>query len=642
MNIWTILALRKIKSHFQLGRLFYVSLRGSMTDPPPSTMAPSEAAAPPTTTQPTHTTPSTATGHPVSKSLVKLDCDLMIRAFFPTPTAPNKINPITAMRQLLRAMIKDETSLILCNHTNDKQIKLASESIPSGETEFKNFFKVSTTRIDQQKKTHVCIGCHVFSNRTLSAIKFQSPGHHLLDWLKKERVFVESDSLGIDRPITIGHFIKIAPDITHLTNFREHLASQLMLIDIDAATAVDLAPYLKDAQLEAMSNGDDYIPILPPFELYRTKITHGRDPNQVSTEVIGVKGKPRDAKLLSEFFTRLAATTSNDHRDGIFLPKGAVHQVGPQTYEQILQENNFFLTQTATIPVNLEYNAWFAVIEPQTTTDIEPISLHEHLLRQPWFQRIESAGRNKCLLVMTRPNLPVARTWVDENLEKLIRRSLPPDIDPPASQFPRRLDKPVYTTTSMTYADILKKQFSLAPNAPSNNTNNNRPPRKRQAKVIDYDSDTSEDASTPTAQQSSPKICNSSNSNQCTSSNISTSIPLNSTPTTVDYVAELASLKTDLNSLRSLITTAVEQLKNDIASLLVTPASSKMETEADEAEPPTSTTPALSDLFANLKHDIATKMDISDLIVKLKSDIALIKSHPLFCHLKPSNQCPVT
>ncbi len=135
----------------------------------------------------------------------------------------------------------------------------------------------------------------------------------------------------------------------------------------------------------------------------------------------------------------------------------------------------------ATIPINLEYNAWFAVIDPQTNNDNEPISLHEHLLRQTWFQHIESAGRNKCLLVTTRPNLPAARNWVDENLEKLIRRSILPDIDPPASQFPRRLDKPIYTTTSMTYADILKKQFSLALNASTNNSTNNQPLRKRQA-----------------------------------------------------------------------------------------------------------------------------------------------------------------
>jgi len=153
-----------------------------------------------------------------------------------------------------------------------------------------------------------------------------------------------------------------------------------MLLDVDADTAIGLAPHLKEAQLEAMPNGNEYIPILPPFKLYQMKITHGRELNQVSTDVIGVKGKPNDAKLLSEFFTRLVSETCNDHRDSIFLPKGAVHQLGLQTYEQILQENDFFLMQVATIPINLEHKAWFAVIDPQTTDNNEPISLHKHLL----------------------------------------------------------------------------------------------------------------------------------------------------------------------------------------------------------------------------------------------------------------------
>jgi len=73
--------------------------------------------------------------------------------------------------------------------------------------------------------------------------------------------------------------------------------------------------------------------------------------------------------------------------------------------------------------------------------------------------------------------------------------------------------------------------------------------------------------------------------------------------TTVNYAAELASLKTDLNSLRNLITTAVEQLKTEIASLHATPTSSTMETEIDHS---TTTTPEISDLIADLKRDIAT------------------------------------
>jgi len=93
----------------------------------------------------------------------------------------------------------------------------------------------------------VCIGCHVLSNRSLGNIKFCRTDSNLLAWLKKEQVFLESDQLGINRPVTIGYFTKIAGTLTHLANFREHLVNQLMMIEIEADLAVDLAPHLKQA-----------------------------------------------------------------------------------------------------------------------------------------------------------------------------------------------------------------------------------------------------------------------------------------------------------------------------------------------------------------------------------------------------------
>jgi len=182
-----------------------------------------------------------------------------------------------------------------------------------------------------------------------------------------------------------------------------------------------------------MTNGNNYIPILPNFKLYQTWLSHGHDPSKVMTNVIGIKGTPKDAKLLGEFFTRFAAETNNDHRDGVFLPKGAANLLGPTTYERVLKEHNFFLMQVAMIPVNLEYNAWFAVIDPTAASDDAPISLNNHLLRQPWFLRIESAACNKCLIVTTKPNLQTARNWIDANLEPMVRKSIPPGIDPPFS-----------------------------------------------------------------------------------------------------------------------------------------------------------------------------------------------------------------
>jgi len=84
--------------------------------------------------------------------------------FFLTPMAPAKFNPITAMHQLFHTMLKDKPSLVIQTITNDKQIILASELIPTGKTEFKKFFKVSMTHIEKQNQMHICIGCNVLSN----------------------------------------------------------------------------------------------------------------------------------------------------------------------------------------------------------------------------------------------------------------------------------------------------------------------------------------------------------------------------------------------------------------------------------------------------------------------------------------------
>jgi len=79
----------------------------------------------------------------------------------------------------------------------------------------------------------------------------------------------------------------------------------------------------------------------------------------------------------------MAYATNNDPHDGIFLPKGVVHLLGPQTYKQILKDNNFFLMMVATVLINLEYGAWFAIIDSTNPSETDPVSLHDHLLHKP-------------------------------------------------------------------------------------------------------------------------------------------------------------------------------------------------------------------------------------------------------------------
>jgi len=184
-----ILVLQKIKSHFKPGRLFYVSLHGSMTDPPSSTMAPSEAANSTGTTQQVHTTSSDPPVTSANKNFVMREFDLVFCMFFLTPPQPAKFHPIPAMTQLFCTILKDEPSLVLQTPTNNKQIILMLTLLPTGESEFKTFFKVTTICLEWQNKTQVCIGCHILSNCSLSNSKHDSPNGNLLAWMKQEHIF---------------------------------------------------------------------------------------------------------------------------------------------------------------------------------------------------------------------------------------------------------------------------------------------------------------------------------------------------------------------------------------------------------------------------------------------------------------------
>ncbi len=225
--------------------------------------------------------------------------------------------------------------------------------------------------------------------------------------------------------------------------------------------------------------------------------------------------------------------------------------------------------------------------------------------------------------VTTKSNLQVAREWLDANLEPMIRKSIPLGIDPPTSSLPRRLDKPTFTKTSHSYADILKQQFSLALDSTTATVTNTRPPRKRQATIFDYDSDQSTDypllnTTTETKPTNTTSAANSTGAqpamgtSECTTLllELKTEINMlkttmqpqsNATSTTVDYAAELESLKRDLQSLRTFITTAVEQLKTEILSTNATLASNNT-TDVDHAM---DYTPNILELIVELKQDIA-------------------------------------
>jgi len=235
--------------------------------------------------------------------------------------------------------------------------------------------------------------------------------------------------------------------------------------------------------------------------------------------------------------------------------------------------------------------------------------------------RVESITRNKCFVVTTRPNLPATRAWIDANLDSLIWQSIPLGIDPPASLLPCHLDKPVYTVTSQTYADILKKQFSLASNPTTMATAATKPPHKRQATIIDYDSDQSMES----------LILNVSAATQ--SSLTSQSKPTTPMNNTTDYAAELLSIKTKIASLQKTIATALEQIKNAIKSLTDTlhkPESTAMDTEDETTSDEhhcNQTQIKISSLISDLKHEIATFVIKTWALLQQKSPSMMNTNH---------------
>jgi len=224
--------------------------------------------------------------------------------------------------------------------------------------------------------------------------------------------------------------------------------------------------------------------------------------------------------------------------------------------------------------------------------------------------RIESVDRNKCLLLTTKPNLPEARNWIDANLETFVRKSIPAGINPPSSQLPRRLDKPVFSASSLSYADALKKQFSLVSTAANSTTDHTRPPRKRQAAIIDYDSDQLSSTvtnSTPAAKKPPSTTERNPNSNNAMTTSNAT--------TTDDYAAELQLIKKEIASLRTLISSAVEQLQSAVTSIKANPIQTSASDKAMEIE---------TDQSIDTNHSKETTPEISELITELKNDIAMI------------------
>jgi len=336
------------------------------------------------------------------------------------------------MHALLVELLKSKPLIVVLNLTNTTQLVLSKEQIPTNKDAFKKFFVISNNMHATMNKQHIIIGCKLLSERTMNEIKFDKAKPQFMEWLDKEKVFIEADSLGIHRTTTIGYITKLHPQFTNRKNIKTLLQTALTDVIIAPELAAELDPSLKTAVQTAKANGDFFNPELPPFKVYKTHLTHGREKkDRVSTEAIGIKSAAPQARLVHEFFSQLASPTHYEKQIGIFVPTGAVHLLGIDNYKKIICDNNQFIDSVVTIPVgDFQHTTLDLPFSLDPMTDIEQMSLQEIISDLDWCIGVKKATNDtKVLITMTKPYLELACKWIDNILPSLYEQHIADKID---------------------------------------------------------------------------------------------------------------------------------------------------------------------------------------------------------------------
>jgi len=137
----------------------------------------------------------------------------------------------------------------------------------------------------------------------------------------------------------------------------------------------------------------------------------------VRIEVIGIKCTIEKARLLKEFFSQLSNPMELDPCFGTFVPTGAVHLLGMETYTTLLCNNNSFLQNIATIPVgDFQHETLDIPFSIDSNNDIDQIMINDMILEQPWCLNVECmTTTNKVLIITMKGQLSAAREWVDDS-----------------------------------------------------------------------------------------------------------------------------------------------------------------------------------------------------------------------------------
>jgi len=294
-----------------------------------------------------------------------------------------------------------------------------------------------------------------------AAAKWNESLQTLKAWMKKEKLYVESDTLGVAKTTMVSYLTKIHLYFINHSILNTLLQKAIKDITLDSNLAVDLNPMLKSLYNEAKMNGNMFIPELPPFKLYKTRLTHGNDKSKVEMTVVGIKCVTGKVHLLKEYFLQLASPASYKKQIGVFVPTGVAHLTGAINYAKIICDDNTFSDNVITIPVSDFQHATLDIpFSLQANMDIEQVMLNDLICDQTWCYNVKwTTIPTKILVVVNKANLDLAWKWIDETLPKIYAQHTSNKLDVTMLQhmIPCCLNKPIMIAATTAYTKQLQQ-----------------------------------------------------------------------------------------------------------------------------------------------------------------------------------------
>ncbi len=417
----------------------------------------------------------------------------------------------------------------------------------------------------------------------------------MMEWLKKQNVYIEVDSLGRKTIRTIGYLFFLHPHMTHHVSLKGILREALTDISISQEEVEEIDPNAttffkfkpnttdadadidtidEDADDEEAGNSDDKL-LNIPFELFHTNVGYGITTKRVTTKALAIKCNVDNGKILHELFLCIKID-KNIFPSVKYVSVGMANLLGPEPYMHLIRQNNAYLQTLATIPVlgftdsTLNYTIPVNRGTPGATQSIRDI-----LMTTDWCTQIEPTQTpGRMLLITTKSNLDTGRQWLDNNLTPIFQLYLPqnpnyePDLENP---MPHRADIRPANTRLDSYADALRQCIIPPPQSTKNPTNFARPPPHRapHTLTVSYTQAASRNTNNQTATQATePKKRKTRNSDaiSTTSEHSAETIQTQTTIATITQLQQevLATLRQELTQT---IQTDIQQLQQDFTNL---------------------------------------------------------------------------